>query len=220
MSTRSRSLLLCVLFVGCWAALGIRARTSTLPPRLPLLGLPMTIAGWEGRATAPLEARVLAVLGVDDHLTRVYRNHAGQQAGLYVGFHASQQQGASIHSPMNCLPGAGWQPVSTGRIALPDRRSSGTAPDRDGQQGASSRRANPDNWCCTWYQSQGRVVASEYAAKAYLFLDAVRSSRSDAALVRIVAPIGDSAGAEFAAQEAATGLATALLPVLGRHLPE
>jgi len=40
-----------------------------------------------------------------------------------------------------------------------------------------------------WYQSHGRVVASEYWGKVYLVADAIRLNRTDAALVRITAPV-------------------------------
>ena len=40
----------------------------------------------------------------------VYRRYAAGSApsiSLYVGYYASQGQGDTIHSPQNCLPGAG-----------------------------------------------------------------------------------------------------------------
>ena len=40
-----------------------------------------------------------------------------------------------------------------------------------------------------WYQSHGRVVASEYWGKFYMVYDALRLNRTDAALVRITAPL-------------------------------
>jgi EpsI family protein len=219
MTIRTRAVLLAVLFVASWAALGARARTDAAPARVPLLGLPMTIDDWKGRPSAPLDARVLAALGADDHLLRVYSNGAGQQAGLYIGFHASQRQGSSIHSPMNCLPGAGWQPISHGRLAIPDQR--------DAAPGATAevnhviiQKGDARQVVLYWYQSQGRVVASEYSAKAYLFLDAARAGRSDASLVRIVTPIGDGSGGEARARDAAVSFATSLLPRLAPYLPE
>ena len=48
-----------------------------------------------------------------------------------------------------------------------------------------------------WYQSHGRVVASEYWSKFYLVTDAVRMNRTDGAIVRVIAPVaGNSAEAE------------------------
>ena len=40
-----------------------------------------------------------------------------------------------------------------------------------------------------WYQSHGRLMASEYWGKFYMVADAIRLNRTDAALVRITAPV-------------------------------
>src|ERR1019366_9901533 len=40
-----------------------------------------------------------------------------------------------------------------------------------------------------WYQSQGRVIADEFAAKFYLVSDSIKPHRSDTALVRVVVPV-------------------------------
>jgi EpsI family protein len=49
-----------------------------------------------------------------------------------------------------------------------------------------------------WYQSHGRIIASEYASKFYMVYDALRLNRTDAALVRVTAPVtnGDEAEAK------------------------
>ena len=67
-----------------------------------------------------------------------------------------------------------------------------------------------------WYQSHGRVVASEYWGKVYLVLDAIRQNRTDGALVRIIAPIRTT---EEAAEHDAVEFARGLYPLLGRYLP-
>ena len=41
-----------------------------------------------------------------------------------------------------------------------------------------------------WYQSHGRIIASEYQAKLYMVLDAIRLGRTDSALVRIATKVG------------------------------
>ena len=42
-----------------------------------------------------------------------------------------------------------------------------------------------------WYQSHGRVTASEYWGKIYTVLDAIRLNRTDAAMVRVISPVAD-----------------------------
>jgi EpsI family protein len=71
-----------------------------------------------------------------------------------------------------------------------------------------------------WYQSHGRVVASEYWSKFYLVTDAVRLNRTDGAIVRVIAPIaGDAADAEMQAERTARRFAQALFPHLEAFLP-
>ena len=43
-----------------------------------------------------------------------------------------------------------------------------------------------------WYQSRDRVVASEYNAKGYVMLDALRDNRTDSALIRVIVPVLDN----------------------------
>jgi EpsI family protein len=69
-----------------------------------------------------------------------------------------------------------------------------------------------------WYQSHGRVVASEYWGKFYLIRDAVRLNRTDGALVRVITPVGDD-GDEARAEQTAIRFVKALFPVLGSYLP-
>jgi EpsI family protein len=40
-----------------------------------------------------------------------------------------------------------------------------------------------------WYQSHGRIIASEYWGKIYMVLDAMRLNRTDSALVRVTTPL-------------------------------
>ena len=64
-----------------------------------------------------------------------------------------------------------------------------------------------------WYQDRGRIVASEYAAKGYLILDATTRNRTDGALVRISTPI---VGTEEEAFAHATAFVKQAFPALGR----
>jgi EpsI family protein len=55
-----------------------------------------------------------------------------------------------------------------------------------------------------WYQSRDRVVASEYEAKLYTMVDAMKDNRTDTALVRVVIGLNrqeDQEAAEAAAED-------------------
>jgi EpsI family protein len=208
---QTRALVLTVLFLGCAGFLELRAGATAIPARQPLIGLPYAIGDWQGRPGPALDSRVLAILGADDYTTRIYSDRLGRRAGLYIGYHATQRQGDSIHSPMNCLPGAGWQPILTERLALNAASTSSPDPGRATPVSVNKvliQKGEYRQLVLYWYQSHGRVVAGEYAAKALLFVDAIRSGRTDAALVRITVPIDP---------QSSRG---ALMPLLPRHLPQ
>jgi EpsI family protein len=178
----------------------------------------MTIDQWSGRRDADLTPEVLAILGVDDYITRTYRRAGSPPVGLYIGYHTSQRQGDTIHSPLNCLPGAGWEPIEVGRKIIPVRSGDVTSPrDIDVNRVVIGKGLNRAV-VLYWYQSHRRIVASEYWGKVYTVLDSVRYNRTDAAMVRIVVPIPDGLSTEMADEEATT-FVQALFPHLPAHLP-
>jgi EpsI family protein len=211
-----RALILSIVFVSCAGFLEVRGRSAPLPSREPLIGLPLTIGDWQGQAAPPMDPRVVAVLGADDYASRIYVDSQGRQAGLYIGFHATQRQGDSIHSPMNCLPGAGWLPIRSERLTVAYNGSQTATVNKVIIQKGESQQV-----VLYWYQSHGRTVASEYTAKALLFMDAVRTARTDAALVRVIVPVrSDVEHGAHDAQVGAAGLAESLFPLLSRFIPE
>jgi EpsI family protein len=214
-----RSLIVTVLFLGAAAYLASATKAEELPPREPLSRLSMTIDDWAGRRDTDLTPEVLAVLGVDDYITRVYVRKDEPVLGLYIGYHDSQRQGDTIHSPLNCLPGAGWEPEEIGRKTIAVRSSEKDSSLRNIDVNKVVIAKGIDRALVLyWYQSHRRVVASEYWGKVYTVLDSVRYNRTDAAMVRIVVPIPDGASMQSAEDEATT-FAQALFPHLSPHLP-
>jgi EpsI family protein len=183
---------------------------SALPPRTALADLPADLGPWRSIANHQFDPNTVAVLRADDDIGRTYGRRA-EVADLFIGYYASQRQGQTMHSPMNCLPGAGWQPLSARRLQI----DVGTAIPIDSNRYVIQKGLEKQ-LVLYWYQSHGRTVSSEYAAKAYLVFDSIRWGRSDAALVRVVCPIGRDDGA---AERSAVDFVRALHPVLARHLP-
>jgi EpsI family protein len=212
-----------ILFVCFIATAGFIARASRpeqVPPRAPLEELPMQFGEWSGVAAAPFEPRILATLGVDDYLTRFYGTDGKLSVGLYVGFYESQRQGDTIHSPLNCLPGSGWAPVSKSTIDVQVAQTLGSA----GPVGININRYVVEKGLdrelvLYWYQSHGRITADEYMSKFYLIRDAVRLNRTDGALVRVMAPIAAGATDDRRAEDTAVRFVKALFPLLSDYLP-
>jgi EpsI family protein len=210
-----------IIFVALLVAAGAGARADRyeeVPTRSPLMTLPMQIGEWRGVQQPGFTKEILDVLRVDDYLTRVYRGPERASAGLYIGFWKSQRQGDTIHSPLNCLPGAGWEPVSHAILQFADPRnpaSPNLAVNRYVIQKGIDRQL-----VLYWYQSHGRIVASEYWGKFYLVADAVRMNRTDGAIVRVIAPItGETPEAEQQAERNALRFVKVLFPQLDGLLP-
>jgi EpsI family protein len=192
------------------------SRAEVRAARTPLAELPLRIEEWQGRENPAFSTRSMAVLGVDDHVNRTYVAGAVPVA-LYVGYYESQRTGDTIHSPMKCLPGTGWQPLSTGRIsvAVP---GGGTGPAAIDVNRYVVQKGLDKYLVLFWYQSHGNVTASEYTAKLRLMSDAVRLNRTDGALVRLMVPIPDRES-EARVDAAAARFVHALFPLLAQHLP-
>lgn len=178
--------------------------------RAPLASVPTTVGEWRGWDLPRLDAEVERILGADDYLHRRYAAADGSIVDLFVGYYRSQRQGDAIHSPRNCLPGAGWRPVEAGTTILT----------LDGRRAEVNRyiveRGGDRQAVLYWYQGRGRIVANEYANKALLVLDALRRRRSDGALVRVMTPV--QAGEADAVGRAAR-FAAAAFPWLAEAIP-
>jgi EpsI family protein len=198
-------------FLLATAVLSTLPRVEVPIPPAQLQNLPSTIAGWDSVDIA-IDPRTVAVARVDSYLNRVYRSPSGEQIGLYLGYYKSQRAGDAVHSPKNCLPGAGWHAVRSTHVPLP-------LP--GGRLGDANlyvvENGHQRYVVLYWYQSHGRVIASEYRAKFQTMRDAIVLHRTDSALVRITVPLeGDEARATQSALSFATLIESRLDDVLPR----
>jgi EpsI family protein len=175
--------MIAVLLAGI-GGMGFLSHGESTPPAEPLSDFPTDIGNYRSVKDFPFDAQTLKVLGVTDYLNRVYFSPSLGDLGLYIGYFRTQRTGATIHSPKNCLPGAGWQPMEsdTYQLTLSDGRKVPV-------NLYVIRKDLDQQIVLYWYQSHGRIVASEYWGKFYMVADAIRLNRTDAALVRITAPV-------------------------------
>lgn len=214
MTARLFVLAACLMGTSVW--LDGKSHQLPMPLREPFAQLPYAVGAWNGAEQPDLDQKTLALLGVDDYVHRVYARPREAPVGLYVGYYESQRHGDTIHSPLNCLPGGGWEPVKKRRIpiVLPGLMEPVVVNSFVIQKGLDKLVV------LYWYQSHGRIVASEYLAKGYMFRNAVATSRTDGAIVRITSPLDDFVeGSEQAAEQRAVEFIQAIFPLLGRHLP-
>jgi len=200
MSNAIRYWTMIALLLAATAGMGFLSHGEATPPARPMSQFPKDIGNYRSVAEFQLDEDTLKVLGVTDYLSRAYFSPTEGELGLYIGYFRTQRTGATIHSPKNCIPGAGWQPMVSQiyELTLDDGRKVPV-------NLYVIRKDLEQQIVLYWYQSHGRVVASEYWGKFYLVYDALRLNRTDAALVRITVPVRN--GDTDAAREQAIAFA-------------
>jgi exosortase D (VPLPA-CTERM-specific) len=204
-----------VLIVVAAASLSLPERAEYVPQRISFARFPDHLGPWTGHREA-LEAIYLDQLLLDDYYLGDFTRANEPPINFYVAWYDSQRAGRSVHSPRGCLPGGGWQIQDFSQRSLPGIHS--------GNQVLRVNRAliqlgAQQQLVYYWFQQRGRVITNEYAAKWYLFWDALTRNRTDGALVRLVValPPGRSPSA---ADQQLTEFAAALVPTLSPYVPD
>ncbi len=190
------------------------SRSEVAPKPRPLQQFALQAADWDTWQDVQLDQETLNVLKADDILSRVYRERGtGEAVDLFVAYFQTQRNGKAPHSPKNCLPGSGWTASESGAIDVPIIGE--THPIRINRYIVA--RGSNQSVVLYWYQSKDRVVASEFSAKIYTMLDAVRFNRTDTALVRVVTSVAN--GDTMTAEHSAVKFVKAVFEPLKSYLP-
>jgi EpsI family protein len=125
------------------------------------------------------------VAGMTDYVARVYTQQGDSVMAFstLVSYYDHQAQGQTIHSPRNCLPGAGWEILRAGTRTLVVDGTPRLVNQYVLKKGMETAIAY------YWYQGRGRVVANEYRVKLNLLRDAAFLGHTEEALVRVVVPV-------------------------------
>ena len=200
-----------VLGAGCLLVAVGSTNQLALPLRAPLSRLPAQFEAYQGRdeTISPEEQRVA---GMSSYVLRSFSRDSAIAFTVYVGYYERQVQGKTIHSPKNCLPGAGWEAVSAGMQTL----ATAVGPVRVNRYLLVNKQQRALVYY--WYQGRGRVEANEYRVKLQLLRDSALRGRSDEALVRVVVPIR-TAGGEAAAGDLGARVSAQLIPQVAEVLP-
>ena len=206
------------LLVAAFATLHLRASVDRVPPSEPLALLPQTIDQWSSQ-DIPISQDTLAILGDGRFLNRLYSDvkptgeTVAPPVSLFIGYFPTQRTGQSIHSPQNCLPGAGWTFASSSKTYLHSSQINDYPVGEYVITNGTARQV-----VLYWYLAHGRSIANDYVAKAYMMADAIRWNRTDGALVRLVTPL-DPNESLASAQARVVNFADRLVPMLPRFIP-
>lgn len=151
----------------------------------PLNAFPMQIGEWEGHQIT-ISKRQLESLNPSAILTRVYAAANNQTpVELYVAYYSRQESGATMHSPLHCIPGAGWEV---------DKSSSQSVPSGDGSSKILANRLvfqrnNDRILVLYWYMQQGEPERSQLGGVMTTLWRSIFERRSDGCLIRLSAPV-------------------------------
>ena len=201
-----------ILGLGC-ALLWNAHNQAAMPIAGSLHSVLATVPGLN-RVDQTISDQERRVAGMTDYVARVYRRDNAVAFTTFVSYYDRQTQGKTIHSPRNCLPGAGWEIVSGGPLLV-----------RAGAETYSVNRYVLKNGKASaiayyWYQGRGRVTANEYRVKWNLLRDAAFYGRTEEALARVVVPVRSERAEDLVAADAqAQEVVRKMIPEVAGVLP-
>ncbi len=177
-------LLLLALFAREWIE---NRQKSAL--KMELIPFEQNLGDWKG-ADLKLDADVVEMLNPDQILFRRYQNPSGGSVDLYGVFYGSQGADRTMHSPLNCYPGTGWEIVEKSKVLL-----QGPGDDKKDLvvQKLILRKGLAKRLLYYWYYAGGKTASNQYMNKALTLYGALMHGRTDGGLVT-VSTIQDDAG--------------------------
>ena len=214
-SPSTSSLVACgLLAVAATASLATSDRPEAVPSRASLVDFPMILGQWFGQRRSA-DANMIASLRLTDYVLADYQGPAPRPVDLYIAFYDSQHGGRYMHSPSTCLPGGGWTFTDIEQVEVPGVQAAGQ-PLRVNR--VLMRNGVQQQLVYYWFQQRSRIITNEFHAKWYLFWDTLTRSRSDGALIRVIAPVGDGEQSSTVDRDLAE-FAAELAPVLDEFVP-
>ena len=190
------------------------AQHEVIPEGPPWSDFPRQIGNWALDRDIPPDEASLAQLQPDDYLSRDYLTAGNSaRANLFVAYFKTQRTGHAPHSPKNCLPGAGWEPVSSSVIPIPVPQS-GVVIDANQY---IVRQSGVEMAVFYWYQTARRTISNEYMAEIYAVPELLVHGRTDVALVRVITPIPD--GSLENAKNRALDFIREVFPAVRSYIP-
>jgi EpsI family protein len=159
---------------------------DTIPTVFPWSTFPNQIGSWRSSGDLLLGHDVLLALQPDDYLARNYVSSSDPHAiSLFIGYFNTRRDGRAPHSPQWCLPGAGWESLSSKIISIPVSNGLSPWPANEYLIAKNGEK----QLVLYWYHQGARVVANEVVSQFFSLPDLILHGRTDIALVRIMVPV-------------------------------
>jgi EpsI family protein len=170
-----------VMLVATLTASLLAANRKPASLKKPLDQIPMNLGGWVGAPGPSPTDREFELLAATSFLSRIYRK-GGTAVDLSIAYYAMQRAGESMHTPKNCLPGAGWEISSYDSAEIP----LGGRPERINKFAIQNGDAKA--MVLYWYQTGHRIIDNEYKGKAFMMWDAITTGQTEGSVVKITLP--------------------------------
>lgn len=209
MNARYRFTFVYLMLALTWAFIYFSTRTA-IPVVKPLAKFPANCQEWRMTSQVRFSNEILSVLKPTDYLSREYESLGGRRIRLYIGYHDGGKESGEIHSPKNCLPGSGWQQVSTERIHLSEQIG------KINLVKAVYQKGEIRELFLYWFQIQDRTFSDEYSLKLAGISNAILYGRKDASFIRVSVPFEAD---EKGATEAGINFILDIYPLMSDFIP-
>lgn len=203
-----------LVFLGLALDVAAPAPHVSAPIRSSFYDYPTSVGDWVGRKDS-LQTVYLDALQLDDYVLADFRGPDGKVVNFYAAYYTAQDTTRAIHSPHDCIPGGGWEITRFEQRTFPAQGNMAAFKFNRAIVQLGPRR----QLVYYWFQERGRHLTSEYAARWYLFWDALTRHRTDGALIRFVAPLPPEAD-ESDVDTHIMRLVAQIEPTLNRYVPD
>jgi len=215
-----------IKFLAALAIIGLNgyayfflATDERLPERRSFADFPLEIGSWQCPAREEMRDKVLQNLGASDYVICQYRDgETGDWINVYVGYHQTQiveNGGGTIHPPEHCLPGSGWNILDSEVV---DLDLPGLPGDRPRAKRFVIAKGDHRQLVYFWYQSRGRVLATDFERLLWRLWDRAFRKRTDGALIRLMVAIPPNGSTEDG-EAVVERFGRRLTPLLPEYLP-
>lgn len=162
----------------------LRNSRVVLTKDIDFSSLPYNIGDWYGKDVY-IAPEILDVLNAEHTTLRKYTNSSGSELTFFVSYWSNQKYGSQPHSPMNCLPGNGWNILHKKVICF--------GKDKNGAdfnvRSAVIENGKNKQFMVYWYRTRSGVLYDELSLKLNLIRNSLFQTPTDAALFRLTVPI-------------------------------
>lgn len=204
-----RFILVQLLLVAAWIYIN-HAADAVTPAGRPLDEFPASYGEWRMTSRFRFSEAVLDTLKPTEYLYRNYAGPEGKKIGLYIGYHDGGRESGEIHSPRHCLPGSGWQEITSARMEL------ATPQGKINLVKAAYQKGESRELFLYWFQVRGRSITNEYSLKLAEITGSIVNRRRDAAFIRVSIPFD---GDEESAMEAGVRFIREFHPLIRDFIP-